>query len=227
VDAAVAPLGILRRQSEDQRGGAFRESRSTGSAVPVAPAFGDEVSAPAQQGRRLDEEVSEAVAKEQSCESRQHRPACRLERWSVHLASKHRHLLAQHDDLGGEVRVTATDESDQLKHAAKRAVEEREGHGPGCSPRPGPAVKMQLTADGWHSRHPHASDRRNLGSRWVSAATTRGSTIVSSNSPAEAQSGQEPLAPRRTRQPYTSGAPVVSFNSHPGHRWVHGRPAEQ
>jgi hypothetical protein len=76
----------------------------------------------------LDEDVPETLAREQSCESRQHRSICGLERWSVHLASKHRHLVAQHDDLDGEVGVTATDELDDLKHAAKRAVEEREGH---------------------------------------------------------------------------------------------------
>lgn len=36
--------------------------------------------------------------------------------------------MAQHDDFNGEVRVTATDETDQVKHAAERPVEEREGH---------------------------------------------------------------------------------------------------
>ncbi len=82
---------------------------------------------PAHQGCRLDEEVSETLALEQSCESRQHRSICGLGCWAVHLASKHRHFVAQHDDLDGEVGATATDELDELKHAAKRAVEEREG----------------------------------------------------------------------------------------------------
>ena len=83
----------------------------------------------AEQGRRSDEEASEVVAAGgQSCESRQHRSICGFERQSVHLASKHRHLVAQHDDLNGEIGVTAEDESDQLEDAPERPVEERQGH---------------------------------------------------------------------------------------------------
>jgi hypothetical protein len=36
--------------------------------------------------------------------------------------------VAQHDDLDGEIRVTATDQSDELKDTTERPVEEREGH---------------------------------------------------------------------------------------------------
>lgn len=52
----------------------------------------------------------------------------------MHLASEHRHLVTQDHDLDREVRISATDEADQLQHAAERPVEEREGHGPVCSP---------------------------------------------------------------------------------------------
>ena len=68
-------------------------------------------------------------AGEQSCESRQHRPVRRLQRWSAHLASQDRHLVAQHDDLDGEIGVTAEDASDELEDAVERPVEEREGRG--------------------------------------------------------------------------------------------------
>jgi hypothetical protein len=77
----------------------------------------------------LDEEVSEMLAGEQSCESRHHRPVRRVQRRSVDLAPQYRHLVAQHDDLDGEIGVTTEDESDQLEDAAERLVEEREGHG--------------------------------------------------------------------------------------------------
>jgi hypothetical protein len=83
----------------------------------------------AQQGCRLDEEASEMLAEEQSCESRQHRPVRRLQCRSVDLAAQDRHLVAQHDDLDGEFGVTAEDESDELEGTAERPVEEREGHG--------------------------------------------------------------------------------------------------
>jgi hypothetical protein len=82
---------------------------------------------PAQQGCRLDEEVPEAVAGDQSCESRQHRPIRRLERRSVDLAPKDRHLETHDHDLDGEIGVTAEDASDELEDAPERPVEEREG----------------------------------------------------------------------------------------------------
>ena len=69
VDAAVAPGRVLLRQPEDERGGSPRGTRPTGTAVGIGPALGDEVPVPAQQGRRLDEEVPETLASEQSCQS--------------------------------------------------------------------------------------------------------------------------------------------------------------
>ena len=38
--------------------------------------------------------------------------------------------MAQHGDFNGEVRVTATDEADQVKHAAERPEEKQEDHSP-------------------------------------------------------------------------------------------------
>jgi len=148
VDAAVAPSRVLLRQPHDERRRSLRDGRSTGSAVRVGPALSDKVPVPAQQSFWSDEEASASSAGEQSCQSRQHGSIRWLRRGSVHLASEERHLVAQHNDLDREVRISATDEADQLQDAAVRPVEEREGHGPGCSPRPPPAVKAKLTADG-------------------------------------------------------------------------------
>ena len=55
-------------------------------------------------------------------------PDRRFQRRSMDLAPEDRHLVAQHDDLDGEVHVAPADESDQLEDAAERSVEEREGH---------------------------------------------------------------------------------------------------
>ena len=84
----------------------FGDAWSTGPAMRVGPALGDEVPVPAQQGCWLDEEAPESPAGEQPCEPRQHRSICRLQRRSVDLASEDCHLVAQHDDLDGEIRVT-------------------------------------------------------------------------------------------------------------------------
>jgi hypothetical protein len=156
VDAAVAPLGILLRQSEHHGRGPLRDSRSTWPAVRVGPALGDEIPVPAQQGGRLNEEVSETLAGEQSCQSGQHRPVRRLGRRSVHLASQHCYLVAQHD---GEIGVTAEDESDQLEDAPERPREEREGHSrmlaaPGASRQSaGRRPRMAFSVD-TRSSHP-------------------------------------------------------------------------
>ena len=60
------------------------------------------------------------------------------------LASEDYHLVAQHHDLDGEVRVSAANELDELKGAAERPVEERQGHRSMLS-APGPTVKVQYT----------------------------------------------------------------------------------
>ena len=128
VDAAVAPVRVLLREAEYQGGGPFRDSRSTWPGVRVGPVLGDEIALPTQQGCRLDEEVSESTTGEQSCQSGQHRSICWFQRRAVHLALEDRHLMTQDHDLDREVRISATDEADQLKYAAVRPMQEREGH---------------------------------------------------------------------------------------------------
>ena len=68
---------------------------------------------PTQQRCRLDEQAPESPAEEQSCEPRQNRSVGRLQcrsedLASEDLASEDRRLVAQHDDLDGEIRLTAT-----------------------------------------------------------------------------------------------------------------------
>ena len=128
MDAAVAPSRVLLRQADDERRGSLGDAWSTGPAVWVGPALGDKIPVPAQQGFRLDEEVPETVTRQQPCESRQHRPVRQLKRRSMDLAPQDCHLVAQYNDLDGEIGVTAEDESDELEDATERPVEEREGH---------------------------------------------------------------------------------------------------
>ena len=114
VDAAVDPVGVLLCQPQDKGGGARRNARPTGPTPRVGPALGDELAVRAQQSCRLDEELPETLAGEQSCERGQHRSVCVIECWSTHLASQDRHLVAQHDDFDGEARVSAREVADQL-----------------------------------------------------------------------------------------------------------------
>jgi len=80
---------------------------------------------------------------------------CPCGRWAVHLASMDRHLMAQYDDLHGEVGVAAADEPDELKHAAKHAIEERDGH---C----------------WMLAAPRSSRQSAAHSRWMAFSAPTG-----------------------------------------------------
>ena len=126
MDAPVAPLGIFLRQSEDERS-VPRDRRSTGPAVRVSPALGDEVAVPAEQGCRLDEEASETPTGQESCQAGQDRPVGRLQRgrwtWRRRTATSWRSMTTSIARS-----LSATDEPDQLEDAAERPIEEREGH---------------------------------------------------------------------------------------------------
>ena len=162
VDATVAPSRVLLRQAHDERGGSLRDARTTGTAVRIGPALRDKGPVPAQQSFWSDEEAPESPTGQQMCEPRHHRPVGRLQRRSVDLASEDRHLVAQHDDLDGEIRVTATDQSDELQDAAERPVEEREGHR-WMLAAPDSRRQSAVRRHRWHSRHPQVEhDHRDL-----------------------------------------------------------------
>jgi hypothetical protein len=86
VGAAVAPSRVLLRQAEDECGRSLGDGQPTGPAVRIRPAFGDEVPVPTQRGCRLDEEVPESPAGEQTCEAWTARTArsagCSAGRWT-------------------------------------------------------------------------------------------------------------------------------------------------
>jgi len=86
-------------------------------------------------GFLVDEEASETLALKQSRESCQHRPVRRLQRRSLDLAPQHCYLVAQHDDLDGQIGILVENGSGQLEDARERPIEEREGTA-GCSQRP-------------------------------------------------------------------------------------------
>ena len=56
-----------------------------------------------------------------------HRPVGGLEHLLMDLAWEDCHLVAEHDDFYGEVRVVAAGEPRQLEDAAERPIQEREG----------------------------------------------------------------------------------------------------
>jgi hypothetical protein len=73
----------------------------------------------------------------------------------VDLTSEYCHLVAQRDDLDGEVGVRAKGEPDQLKDAVERPVELREGHRRMLAPS-GERRQSPAHGRGWPSRHRQA-----------------------------------------------------------------------
>jgi hypothetical protein len=89
---------------------------------------------PAQQSLRLDEEASPASNRQKPAQSSEHCPIRWLQGRTGHLPTQDGDLVAEHDDLDGQVLVSIARETDQLKYADESNVEEGERHAPSSSP---------------------------------------------------------------------------------------------
>jgi hypothetical protein len=74
---------------------------------------------PAKQSLRLDEEATPASNREQSAQSSEHCPIRWFQGRTGHLPAQDGNLVAEHDDLDGQVLLSIAGEMDQLKHATK------------------------------------------------------------------------------------------------------------
>jgi hypothetical protein len=79
---------------------------------------------PAQQGLRLDEESTPASNRQKSAQSGEHCPIRWLQGRTGHLPTQDGNLVAEHDDLDGQLFLSIARETDQLKHADESNVEE-------------------------------------------------------------------------------------------------------
>jgi hypothetical protein len=83
---------------------------------------------PAQQRLRLDKEASPASSRQKPAQSSEHCSIRWLQGRTRHLSSQDGDLVAQHNDLDGQVLLLTTRETDQLKSANEGNVEEEECH---------------------------------------------------------------------------------------------------
>jgi hypothetical protein len=118
-------------------GGARSDSGSTRSASWVGLASADEVSVPAQQSGRLDEESSPVRPREEPRQAGKQRTVGWSQSRSFDLAAQYRHLVTQDDDLDRQIVLSTAREADELDHADERQVEERKHHKKASS-LPGP-----------------------------------------------------------------------------------------
>jgi hypothetical protein len=91
---------------------------------------------PSQQGLWLDKEASSAGSREKPAQSGKNRSIRGPQGRTRHLSAQDGDLVAEHDDLDGQVLLLTTRETDELKNADEGNVEEGECHAPSSSTEP-------------------------------------------------------------------------------------------
>jgi len=85
---------------------------------------------PTEQSFGLHEESMELRSGEQSAQSGKECSILRLQRRALHLSTEDRHLVSEHDDLDGQLRVVRPLQAEDFNGPEEGEIEEREGHGP-------------------------------------------------------------------------------------------------
>jgi hypothetical protein len=108
----------------------------------VCPLPGDELSVPAKQGRRGDEERRPPWTWQSPGQGCKHHPVGRFEVGAVYLPAQHRDLVAQYQEFDVFGSAVAGELGQHLQHLAQKQVHQRSAHGPGSLQlprrRPGP-----------------------------------------------------------------------------------------
>jgi hypothetical protein len=127
--SADTPDRVLPGQPQHQRADLRRPGRPA-PLVRVGPAASDQVPMPTQQRRRLDEQAPPGRTGQQPRQPSQHRPVGPVDPRPGHLASQHRHLVAQHEQLGVLCRRTPRQQHKPPQHLAEQQIEQSKSHVP-------------------------------------------------------------------------------------------------
>jgi hypothetical protein len=119
----------------------------------------DEISVPAKQGLGLDEEPVTLGPQQQADQSGEQCPIGWAERRPRYLATQDCDLVAEDDDLDGQVRSVAALQSEEGEGPDERQIEKgQRHHQPSSFNRP--RAMLLLRSYGRHFRHPQARDHR-------------------------------------------------------------------
>src|ERR1039458_1925801 len=129
MDPAVAPGAILMGQPADDRNSPGRDAGPP-RAVALSPPAADQVPVPAEQRLGLQEEPTSTSSVHESTQSGDKCSIGWTEHRSSDLPTKDCNLVAEHDDLDGQIVAVAVTQMDQLEDLDEGEVEERQGHGP-------------------------------------------------------------------------------------------------
>jgi hypothetical protein len=88
---------------------------------------------PAQQGLGLDKAAAPASSRQKPAQSSEDCSIPWQQGWTYHLSAQDGDLVAEHDELDGQVLLLTTRKTDQPEHAKKDKIKEGEGHAPSSS----------------------------------------------------------------------------------------------
>jgi hypothetical protein len=108
-------------------------SRSSWPSMRIGPLPSHQNSMPSQQGLRLAKEASPAGSRQKPAQTSEYHSICRKQCRTGHLSSQDSNLVAEHDDLDGQVLLPTPGEPDQLEQTDEGDVEEGECHAPSSS----------------------------------------------------------------------------------------------
>src|SRR5439155_738593 len=98
-DPAVAPVGILPRESQDQTAQRMLERRPAGLLVRIRTASSDELAVPRQQRLWLHWEARPRGSRQRATQRGEQRAVNSAEAWTAALATQDRQLVSQEQNL--------------------------------------------------------------------------------------------------------------------------------
>jgi hypothetical protein len=84
---------------------------------------------PSEQRLGLDKDPAPAIPRQQPSQPRKQCSIAWLQEGADNLSVEHRHLVAKHHDLDGEVATFRASQPKHLEQPDERNVEEGQGHG--------------------------------------------------------------------------------------------------
>ena len=133
-DAEIAPPRVFPREHADELDGLVGKRWPTYSSVRVSPSSFDETPMPVEDRLRRDEKRSPSITGYEMRKKDDERAVGPGEARAFHLASQHRELMGQHEDLGLFRERVADAKTNQLEGATHHAIEKREEHDRGALP---------------------------------------------------------------------------------------------
>ena len=128
VDPAIAPGRVLPGQTDHHLDGPGGDPRATGG-LRVGPLATDQLTMPTEQGVGLDEEPMKLRPGDQPAEAGKERSIRGSQSGAGHLPTEDGHLVAEHDDLDGQIAAVTPAQAEQLEDPDEGEIEKRQSHG--------------------------------------------------------------------------------------------------